>query len=378
MLADFTNTTSDSVFDGTLRQGLAVQLEQSPYLNLVSEQQIAQTLKQMEQPLGARLTNELARDVCQRVNATAAIEGSVAMIDNQYIVGLSAVNCRKGEVLAREQVTSENMKSVLAALAKAASELRAKLGESLASVMLNYEALTAAYSGELAKARDFARRAAALAEHTQERETAASYRADEAVGEALFGNNEECKKNAAAALEESKGRDVQAAVALAYAFAGDAARAQALANDLSKRFPEDTIAQFNYVPEIRAQISLEQGDAGKAIEFLQATSPYELGAPNPIVPLALYPVYVRGEAYLASRNGSAAAAEFQKVLDHRGAVQNEPVGALAHLQLGRAYALQGDTAKARIAYQDFLTLWKDADADVPILKQAKTEYAKLQ
>jgi tetratricopeptide (TPR) repeat protein len=153
-----------------------------------------------------------------------------------------------------------------------------------------------------------------------------------------------------------------------------------LADDLGKRFPEDTVVQFNYLPTLRAKLELLHANPQEALIILGAASPYELGLPaldyynwpN------LYPVYVRGEAYLAARQGSEAAAEFQKILDHRSIVLNEPIGVLAHLQLGRAYAMQGDTAKARAAYQDFLTLWKDADLEVPIFKQAKAEYAKLQ
>jgi predicted Zn-dependent protease len=162
---------------------------------------------------------------------------------------------------------------------------------------------------------------------------------------------------------------------LALALAKDANRAQLLADDLDKRFPEDTIIQFNYLPATRAQIALIHNDSSRAIEALQPAAAYELG--NPSGAIAVYPVYVRGEAYLAAHRGSEAAAEFQKILDHRELVVNEPIGALAHLQIGRAYVLQGDTRKARAAYQDFLTLWKDADPDIPILK-AKAEYAKLQ
>src|SRR5207244_1048246 len=157
-------------------------------------------------------------------------------------------------------------------------------------------------------------------------------------------------------------------------------RAQALADDLNKRFPEDTLVQFNYLPALRAKIALLRANSQQAVDILRAAAPYELGLPAVGIynwP-NLYPVYVRGEAYLAAHQGDKAAAEFQKILDHRGIVFNEPIGALAHLQLGRAYALQGDAAKSRAAYQDFLALWKDADADIPVLKQAKAEYAKLQ
>ena len=164
-------------------------------------------------------------------------------------------------------------------------------------------------------------------------------------------------------------------MALALAFAGDSARAEALVDDLSKNFPEDTIVQLNYLPTLHAQLALSRNDAPKAIKFLEASAPYELGD---VGGGALYPVYVRGKAYLAANKGTEAASEFQKILDHRGIVLNEPIGALAHLQIGRAYALQGDTAKARAAYQDFLTLWKDADPDIPVLIAAKSEFAKLK
>jgi hypothetical protein len=167
---------------------------------------------------------------------------------------------------------------------------------------------------------------------------------------------------------------------LAFAYAGDAKRTQDLADGLSKAFPEDTIVRFNYLPTLRAKLALLQASPQRAVQFLEAASPYELGLPaNSFYNWPnLYPVYMRGEAYLAAHQGREAAAEFQKILDHRGIVLNEPIGALAHLQLGRAYAMQDDTAKARVAYKDFLTLWKDADPDIPVFQQAKAEYAKLQ
>ena len=149
---------------------------------------------------------------------------------------------------------------------------------------------------------------------------------------------------------------------------------------MNKRFPEDTLVQFNYLPALRAKIALLHSNPQQALDILKVASPYELDLPavDSYNWPNLYPVYVRGEAYLAAHQGSEAAAEFQKILDHRGIVLNEPIGALAHLQLGRAYAMQGDTAKARAAYQDFLTLWKDADPDIPILIQAKAEYTELK
>ncbi len=592
-------TTGDSVFDDALRQGLAVQLEQSPFLTLVSEQRIQQTLRLMDQPPDARLTPEIARDLCQRTQSAAVLDGSIARLGSQYVLGLKAVNCRTGDSLAQEQATADGKERVLKALGEAAANLRAKLGESLVTVqkldtpieqastpslealqayslgrktlvgkgdwaaaaplfqrairldpnfamayatlgvdysnlgettlasentkkayelrervserekfyieshyyqyvtgdlekarqayelwaqtyprdlvppsnlgviyenlgeydkalaesrealrldpesgasyanlvapylylnrlqearatadeaqaknldspplrfklyvlaflkndaagmaqqvawsagkpgvedaLLGGEADTAAYSGRLAKARELSRRAVTSAERAEEKENAAGNEAEAALREALFGNAAEARQRAGAALELSTGRDVQFYAALALGFAGDAARAQALADDLAKRFPEDTIVQFNYLPTIHAQLALDRNEASKAIETLRAATPYELGQGG-----GLYPVYVRGEAYLAAHRGSEAATEFQKILDQRGVVENEPIGALAHLGLARAYSMQGDPAKARSAYQDFLRLWSDADADIPVLVAAKAEYAKLK
>jgi predicted Zn-dependent protease len=190
--------------------------------------------------------------------------------------------------------------------------------------------------------------------------------------EALVGNPAEARQQVESALRLSTGREVKYPAALALAMAGDTVRAQVLADDLGTRFPEDTLVRVAYLPTLHAQIALNRGDSQDAIGVLQAAIPYELGVAS------LYPAYLRGEAYLAAHQGREAAVEFQKLLDHSGIVLNDPVGALAHLQLGRTYAMQGDTAKAKAAYKDFLTLWKDADPDIPILKQAKAEYAKLR
>jgi eukaryotic-like serine/threonine-protein kinase len=208
---------------------------------------------------------------------------------------------------------------------------------------------------------------------TKEPEVAARYEADAALWEALFGNPAEARERAEDALDLSNSADVESLSALALSIGGDAVRVETLADDLSKRFPEHTIVQSYYLPTLRAQLALIRTDPSRAIETLQAAMPYELSDSG-----ALYPIYVRGESYLAAHRGNKAAAEFQKILDHRGIVVNAPIGALAHLGLGRAYALSGDKTGAKIAYQDFLTLWKDADPDVPILKDAKAEYAKLQ
>jgi hypothetical protein len=247
---------------------------------------------------------------------------------------------------------------------------------------LGYEADTAAYSGRLMDAREFSRRAMDSAERAEENETAATYSALSALREAVLGNSDETRRRATLAMERSTGRDVQYGAALALAYAGEHGRAQALTDDLGKRFPEDTVVQFNFLPTLRAKLGVSKRNASEALESLRVASPYELGAPSSSTYTnywtALYPVYVRGEAYLAARQGSEAAAEFQKILDHRGIVLNGLIGALAHLQIGRAYAVRGDTAKAKAAYQDFLTLWKDADPDIPIFIAAKAEYAKLK
>ena len=606
VLADFTNTTGDSVFDGTLRQGLAVQLEQSPFLSIISEQRIQQTLRLMGQPTDAKLTPEIARDLCQRTGSAAVLDGSIASLGSQYVLGLRAANCRTGDTLAEEQERATGKEQVLSAMDKAAKNLREKLGESLSTVqkfdtpveqattpslealqayslgrkalqntdnvaavplfqrairldpnfamayaslgttynnlgetnlaaentrkayelrgrvsereklyieshyhhyvtgdvekarqvyelwaqtyprdivpannlgdiygilgqydkrlaekrellrldpasggaysetvwaylnlnhleearataqealakkldspslhiclyliaflendaagmaqqvawsagkpgmedvLLAYESDAAAYSGRLGKARELSRRAVASAEGAEEKETAANYEADAALREALFANAVEARQRAAAALALSTGRDAQYGAALALAIAGDNAQAQKLADDSAKGFPEDTVVHFNYLPTIHAQLTLNRNHATEGIEALQTAGPYGLGSPSSgtlFSPAALYPVYVRGQAYLAAHQGSEAAAEFQKILDHRGVVLNEPIGALAHLGLARAYVVQGDTVKARAAYQDFFSLWKDADPDIPFLRQAKSEYGNLK
>ena len=599
VLGDFANSTGDAVFDGTLREGLSVELGQSPFLSLVSEEGIHQTLRMMERPANTRLTPEITREVCQRTSSAAALDGSIALIGTRYNLILKAVNCANGDLLASTEAQANDKSHVLDALGKAASGMRRRLGESLSTVqkyntpleqattpslealqaynfgsntdddaaalafyqratqldpsfamaywaMANYtadtalsagiarkafelraglsereklhieadyygsgtgdlikarrsaeigaqtyprdpafpeslrlyssalgqyeaalkaslewlrlsphnnsscyrfvafaylylnrveeaeatvkeahakglesrlapvlygiafyrngapemarqaasaagdagdeewllalEADTAAYFGHLGKAREFSRRAADSAGRAGDKEIAATSYAASALREALFGNADRAEQQATLAKGRASGRDMDYGLALALAYAGDAGQAQALADDLGKRFPEDTVVQFNYLPTLRAKLALLHANPQEALAILGAASPYELGLPSLIYynwP-NLYPVYVRGEAYLAAHQGNEAAAEFQKILDHRGIVLNEPIGALAHLQLGRAYSLQGDTAKARASYQNFFTLWKDADPDIPILLGAKAEYAKLQ
>jgi serine/threonine protein kinase/tetratricopeptide (TPR) repeat protein len=606
VLADFTNKTGDAVFDGTLRQGLSVQLEQSPFLSIISDQQIQQTLQMMGQRPDAKLTPEIARELCQRTGSAAVLDGSITQIGTPYLLTLKAVNCSNGESLASTEGQASDKNHVLDALGETASEIRSKLGESLSTVqrfdtpleqattpslealkafssgfqvhmtagdaaavpfykqaieldpnfalaytwlglafnnmgelsmdvectrkayelrdrtsepekhfitarfhkvvtgnmekaeealqlwiqaypraalphiylagaiypdtaqyekavehgreavrlspnfspsyyvpisdyislnrideakatyeealerklkssyfqltlyqiaflqndsagmaqqvaasagkpgleatLLANEADTAAYSGRLRKAREFSRQAVDSAERAGYQEAAATYSALSALREALFGNADDARRRAVLPMKHPAGHDLQYASALAWAYAGDDKLAQNLTDDLGQRFPEATIVQFNYLPTLRAKLAVSKGNASEALETLRAALPYELGRTtySSYGWTSLYPVYVRGEAYLAAHQGREAAAEFQKILDHRGIVQNEPIGALAHLGLAHAFAIQGDTAKAKSAYQDFLTLWKDADPDIPILIATKAEYVKLK
>ena len=599
VLADFGNSTGDPVFDGTLRQGLAIQLEQSPFLSLISDQRTRQTLQLMGQPIDTRITPQIAQDICQRTQSAAYLAGSIASLGSQYVLGLKAVSCTTGDVLADEQETVGSKEKILGALDGAASRLRAKLGESLSSVqkfdtpleqattpslaalqaytlgrktqvgrdefaasipfyrraiqidpnfamaysalssayravgesrlseesarkayelhgpvseperfyiestyfhygtgdlekarqvyelsaqayprysgtplrlwqlyteegqfevalpqirkaiqldpsravnfddlvvnliclsrlqeaktaaeqtiangldssglrlhlyqlaflendapamarqagavvgkgnpeakMLILEANSAAYFGRLKLARELSRRAVASATRAEDTETATSFETNTALQEALYGNATDVSTGAMLGMQ--MGRQTQYAAALSFAIDGDSSRAQYLADDLAARYPRDTLVQLNFLPTIRAQIALNHHDPSKAIDLLDSTGPYELSGTWWGL---LGPVYVRGEAYLMSRKGNEAAAEFQKIPDHRGIVVNSPIGALAHLQLGRAYLLAGENVKAKAAYQEFLTLWKDADPDIPIFAQAKAEYAKLK
>jgi serine/threonine protein kinase/tetratricopeptide (TPR) repeat protein len=640
VLADFNNKTGDPIFDDTLRQGLAAQLQQSPFLSLVSDQRIQQTLRLMGRSPDAKLSSAIIGDLCQRAGSKAYLSGSISNLGTQYVIGVNAVNCQTGDYLAQEQVTANGKENVLKALGEASTKLREKLGESLKTVqkldtpieqattpslealqaysmgrqtmqgkgdytaaipllkhsieldpkfamayamlgtsyhnigekklsaentskaydlrarvsewekfyieshyhqfvtgdmekarqaydlwaqiypreqvpatnlgviyqslgqhekslaefreslrlgpdsliygdvtselirlnhfdearaaadealsknldsldlrlflyqlaflqnnsdsmaqqvswasgkpgkenvMLYLQASSAAYSGKLAAAREFSRQAATSADRAGEKEVEAGCEATAALWEAFYGNATEARQHAAATLAKSNGRDAQYAAALALAVIGDSTRAQTLAEDLQKRFPDDTVVRFNYLPTLHAQLFLNAPDrspnlspdrspdrsrdrspdrssndssdhsperssenVAKAVQALTVAAPYDLGIPgNTTFWTNLYPVYVRGQAFLAAHQGAQAAAEFQKILDWRGVVANEPIGALAHLGLARSYALTGDAAKSRAAYNAFLTLWKDAEPSIPILKQATTEYANL-
>ena len=597
VLADFVNTTGDPVFDGALRQGLGVQLEQSPFLSLVSGEQIQQALRMMKQQPDAKLTPEIAREICQRTSSAAVLNGSIVQVGGQYSLILRAERCSDGESIASTQTLASEKSHVLDALGNASSDIRKKLGESLASIqkfstpleqattpsldalqaydlgfktgaersddiaaipffqrattldpnfalaylllgmmyenlgeetlskqniqkaydlrsavslreklfieseyysnnlgdlqkaqqvysvwtqmyprdwlprneamqlynilgqpdkaldeireahtlnpesglingnllsacisagrmdearvfaeeirvktpdtfqvranlyrlaflqndragmeeqiafssgkpgledqLLNNEADTAAYYGKLAHSREFSSRAVASAQRAEDKETAAAYLADAALREALLGNNSEALQQASAALLLSRTANVRVNAAFVFALTARRARMRALAEQLGKDYPDDTLTRLVYLPTLTALAALSGNNAPKAIEALSVATPYELG-------VSLYPAYYRGLAYLADHQSEGAATEFRKILDHPGLVWNLPINSLAHLQLGRAFAMQGDTAKAKAAYQDFLTLWRDADPDIPILKQAKLEYARLR
>jgi eukaryotic-like serine/threonine-protein kinase len=605
VLGEFENKTGDPVFDQTLRQGLAVQLEQSPFLRLASDESIKRALHLMNRPAETPLTPEIAREICERTSGAAVLEGSIASLGSQYVLWLRARNCHTGDALAQEQARAGSKEEVLNALSRMALQIRTRLGESLATIqehstpleqattsslealkaysaakiayyahggsaaiphlqhaiaidpqfamahadlgwrswdtgqtdlgaeevriayrlrdrvsdrerryilMLydrevtgnlqkelqtleswaqtyprdasprgimagwvafgtgNYErgiqasqeaiqldpdipfaygvlaahylfldrftqaaetlqraaerklevahllvtryylaflkgdqegmereiarapaehaadwmshnqALVLARCGRMGQARIMWERAVALAQQAGSSETAALYISAQAVCEAHFGNGAAAKQRARAALEVAKNRDVEYAAAFALALSGDLPESERLAADLEKRFPEDTPVQFEYLPTLHALSALAHRAPTEAVERLQRAVPYDLAMPGTAFYAkfgGLYPAYVRGEAYLAARRGQEAAAEFQKVLNHRGIVLADPVGTLAHLQLGRAYVVSGDLTKARSAYRDFLTLWKDADPDLPVLKQARAEWAKL-
>jgi hypothetical protein len=262
-----------------------------------------------------------------------------------------------------------------------AAEMKQQLawsaGKPVEDSLVSSQSDSEAFYGHLGKARELLQHAVEIAQRGGEKETAAGWQMDAALREAEFGNPAQAREKTTSALALAATQEVQTEAALAFARAGDSARARKITEDLARQFPTDALLNRYWLPTLRAAIEINRHNPGKAIDLLQAVAPYDLGEAPPLAG-TLYPVYIRGQAYLLLHQGNEAAAEFQKFLDHRGIVTSFPLGALAHLGLARAYVLQGDTAKARTAYQDFLTLWKEADSDIPILKQAKAEYAKLQ
>jgi len=605
VVADFENKTGDPVFDQTLRQGLTVQLQDSPVLSLVSDQRIQQALRRMNLAAGARVTPEISREVCERTASSAVLEGSITGLGSQYVLWLRARNCLTGEVLTQEQAQAGRKEDVLSALSRIAIQIRSRLGESLAVIrehstpleqattsslealkaysaakvamyahggpasipdlqraiaidpqfamahadlgfmwwnmgqtdqgaqqvriayalqgslsdrerryilmlydrevtgnlqkelqtleswaqtyprdayapgiiagwvafgtgqyekgvqaaqraiqldpdipfpyggvvlhnlyldrftqaedamrvaarrgvetpellvlryylaflkddragmereiarapgehsedwIAHHQALVLARSGRMRQARIMWERAIAFARQAGNSEQAAIYEAAEAVCEAHLGNGPRARERAHAALALARGRDVEYAAAFALALSGDLPESERLAADLRKRFPEDTPVQFEYLPILHAFSALAHHAPRVAVERLQPAIPFDLALPGTAFFArfgALYSAYVRGGAYLEAGHGEEGAAEFQKILSHRGIVLADPVGALAHLQLGRAYAMSGDRARAKDAYRSFLALWKEADPDIPVLKQATAEYARL-
>src|ERR1700685_2441535 len=600
VLTDFTNTTGDPVFDGTLKQALAVDLEQPPFLNILSDRKVGATLKLMGRPPTEHVTADVAKELCLRTGSKAILAGSVSSLGSQYVVGLEATACSTGDMLAKEQAEAPSKEGVLKALSTAATSLRSRLGESLASVqkfdvpveattpslealkaysmgittgrtkgnaeaipfmkraleldpnfamayaglaviygnlgqaslaadyakkaydlrdrvsereryrisalyfqnvtsevekateayelwaksyprdfvphgnlgflyaglgqydkaiaetqlalqleptrsgygnlanmyiyvnrlkdarqtiqeaqqknfddlvlrgdlyslaflsgdteemerdvawgagrpneedqMLNIHADTQAYYGRLEKARDLARRASDSAVRSDAKETGAQWLAYQGLREAELGNVAAARQGVARALALAPGRDVKVLSALALARTGETAQSKTLLEELQKSEPTNTYLKVYWFPVIESSIAMAQQAPDRAIVALEPSLPYELGSPPPTTS-TMYPAYIRGLACLVQKNGPAAVVEFQKFLDHPTVVQNFLLGSLAHLQLARAYVVSGDTAKAKTAYQDFLTLWKAADPDVPILKEAKAEYAKLQ
>ncbi|MGA8230682.1 MAG: protein kinase, partial [Candidatus Acidiferrales bacterium] len=602
VIADFENKTGDAVFDDALKQALAVQLGQSPFLNILSDRKVGETMRLMGRQSGDRITQDLAGELCVRTGSKAILLGSISKLGGQYVVGIDAVGCSTGDTLAKEQEEAATKEDVLKALSKAASSLRAKLGESLASIqkfdvpveatttslealkafsmgittsrtkgdaaaipfmkraleldpnfavayaslgleyhnlgqaslaaenikkayalrdrvsehekyriaalyydevtgeeeqaiqvyelwaksypqdlvppnnlgviyadlgqyekalavteeslqlepnqvnaygnlaqdylavnrpddakkaieqaqerkldgdflhwtiyqlaffrgdaaemerqvvwaagkpgsedlLLSFQSDTEAYHGHLLKARDFSRRAVDSAVRDDSKETAAIWQVNSALREAEFGNAATAKQDVAAALALAPGRDVKLLSALTLARTGETAHANSIVEELEKNYGSDTMLKVYWLPTIKAAIELNANNSAQAVVFLEAAAPYELGDPPQLQLGTMYPVYIRGQAQLVAHNGAAAAIEFQKFLDHHGVTLNFPLGALAHLGLARAYALQGDTTKSRTAYQDFFALWKDADPDIPILIAAKAEYAKFK
>ena len=600
VLSDFTNKTGEAVFDDALKQALAVELGQSPFLNVLSDRRVSQTLQMMGHPGNERITMDTGRELCVRTGSKALLGGAISSLGSHYLIDLTAVACSSGDTLANEQSEAASREDVLKALSRVSSILRTKLGESLPSVQkfdvpveattpslealktysmgisigrekgsassipylkraieidpkfpLAYAALavgygnlgqkslaleyatkayelrnhvtererlritagyfqatgeiekaaetyelwkanyprdsiphvnlsslyaylgqhekaltecqeavrlqpdsvtgyanlalinivlnrtdeakaafdqafahkldggslrailylfafmrgdsalmeqqlawgagkpgeedvllsthsdTEAYYGRMTKAREFSRRAVDSAVRADSKETAGLWQANVALREAELGNIGAAKQAVAAAQGLSSGRDVKMVAALTLARCGDAPSAKTLMDELKKNYPNNTMMKVYWLPTISAALELSRNNPSQAIVDLEPAAPYEAGQTQSYVNY-VYPAYVRGQAYLMERKGLAAAAEFQKLLDYRGLVGNFITGALVRLQLGRAYAAVGDTGKAQAAYQEFFTLWKDADPDIPILKQAKAEYAKLQ
>jgi eukaryotic-like serine/threonine-protein kinase len=247
--------------------------------------------------------------------------------------------------------------------------------------MADAQAFSFAYAGRLNEARVLSHQATELAQQQGDRERAAQFTIKFALWEAFFGNAREAKQAVASALALANNRELEYGAAAVAGLAGDSKRAEALASHLEAEFPEDTSVRFSYLPVVHSIVALNHNDPARAIAALEPAIPYELGAPRCSVVMffgALYPILFRGEAYLAAHKGPEAVREYQKLLDHSGPMIGDPVAVLAHLGLARSYALSGDASNARNQYKEFLALWKDADPDLPVLHEARTELARLQ
>lgn len=386
VLSEFVNTTGDSVFDGTLKQALSVQLEQSPYLNLLPESKVQEALRYMGRKPDERITKDLAREISLRTNAKAIISGSITNLGSNYVITLEAANSQTGDSLARQQAEATSKEQVLKSLDTAASKLRQKLGESITSVQQFATPLEQATTSSLEALKEYSignglhlrlddASAGPHLKRAIELEMASSIAGAQAVRDAFAGFQESARQKAAEALRLPGERTARSQAALALAQAGDTAQAQKLSEELNRDFPSDYFIKNFISPSVQALNLLHRNKAAEAIAILEPGRRYELGAP--IVTPAYTTIYCRGLAYLQLRDGGKAAAEFQKILDHRGVNSLSELLPLAQLQLARAYVLQGDNAKGRTAYQDFFAAWKDADSDIPVLIQAKAEYAKL-
>ena len=243
-------------------------------------------------------------------------------------------------------------------------------------MFLNLEADTAGYSGHAREARELSRQAVEFAGRAERNGRAADHEVNAAIRESLFGNFAEAQRQAKASLNRSPGPLVQYKAAIALALGRDVVGAENLANEMRRRYPENLMMRRQRIPTIQALVALDRNHVANAIEVVESI-PTEVVESAPYQDADFFPVYVRGEAYLAAHRGAEARAEFQKILDHRGIVVNQPIGALAHLQIGRAYAMQGDVAKAKAAYHDFLTLWKDADPDIPVLTRSQSRIREV-
>ena len=373
LVTDFVNTTRDSVFDDTLKQALTVKLRESPFLNVFSDAKVRETLGFMERSPEERITQSVGREICQRRGLKAMMTGQIAPLGDQFVVTLEAVDCQTGDSLAMQQVEAGNQEEVLAAVGEATTGMRRELGESLASIEQYDAPIEQATTSSLEALRAYSlgdrERAEEAAKRFDFSEGAAAARANLAAALVDVGLTEEGQQTAKEALEISPTREVAVILALTLALVGARAEATALMEKLAADFPEDTAIHSLDLPSARAAMSLSAGDPESAIAELAPAAVYERAS--------LWVPYFRGLALLELGDGEAAVGEFQKIIDLRGVWPTRWYHSLARLGVARGQNLAGDTDRARSAYQDFFELWQEADEDVPILIEAKAEYAAL-